>query len=496
MADFLPTLAALGVPVALALAAAACMMLLAGLTLSRPRLVVYPFLLMLCVHAASGYGMQTSYISLYSRGSGRLVFSFWQIALVAAFVWVFLSARLLAIRESDRALIERPSFVPWAWAWAGLLVGHVLAGLMMNVEFARLVSGLGFIEFVWMSLIAGLVVLAFRTREDVEELLRAIVVVALARAVYGLVRMALFGGDPANIYENSQHLGVTLTYFDIADSLLSALAVVISLHRLLGDTPREGWQMRILYAATAVLGLLNIAFTYRRTALIGICVALIVLFVFLPRKRRVQFVLVAVPVAIVGIAVIVRQRLGTFGSGSFLDMFFYDMIRPEVGEGPSRRAELELGLQAFLSSPWVGLGAWGQYPNATMIGWQVGSYPGSFVHSGPIHLAMKAGLVGLIVFAGFSTAIVRATVLALRECDPALKTAAIAGLAGLCFSVVDFLVSPPALRILELTGLCIALPYIALHAARARQQAPRERQQAMAMSVRVERLEPQTTGAG
>ena len=436
--------------------AVSAVLALAGATLMVPRLAIYPFLLVLFVHTGSGYGMATEIVPLYSRGSGRLFVTFWQIGLVAALAWIAIATSLHRSSAQAVSAAPRPSFWPWTIAWAVLLVAHVLAGLLLGVPPDRIVAQQGFSEFLWLSVLMAAVILAFRSERELQELLDVVVAVALVRAVYGLFRWLFLGGDPANIYAEGG-TNVRLTYFDIPDSLVATLAIVISLYRSFGPGTRErGWR-RLVHLAVIPLCSAIVLFSYRRTAWVGLIAALAIALLALPRRERVRLLLLAVPFVFVGLGLAMRQRLEQFSGEGFLRMFLFDFMTPDVGEESDRLLELKLGFEAFLSSPIYGKGAWGQYADASMVGWQTGETGGDFVHSGLLHLAMKTGLIGVSIFVGFLWALGRTAWLALREASPDLRGAAIVGIAGVAFVAVDFMIAPPYGRMQELGGLCCAL---------------------------------------
>ncbi len=462
MEAFIGAVQAYGVPTVVILLGIAAVVVAAGVTMARPIMMTLAFVFVLCVESGSAYGLDVVTQPIYSRGSGKLPLTFWQIGMIGALLWSVMSARLQDPLGPHAPLVPRPSFVPWAWAFFVLLVAHLLVGLMLGVDHEVILWAYGFSEMVWMSIIAALVVTTVRTAEDLDRLLKFIVLVALARAAYGLARFAFAGGDPMNIYATDGGVA-KLTFFDIPDSLVATLAAVIALYRLLADRVRTVGVWRLVYAATAMLCVANVLFSYRRSAWVGLLLALAVLLVFLPRRRRWQFAVLAVPVVLAGIGYTAYQRLDRFShNGNFLQMFLFDMISPEVGRESERTLELRLAWETFLRHPLLGTGAWGTYSNATLIDWQTGERAGAFLHSGPLHLALKTGLLGLALFAGYVLAIGRACWRAARIEDPDTRAAAVAGIAGILFALVDFLIAPPYNRMQELTGVCLALPYVAL----------------------------------
>ena len=101
-----------------------------------------------------------------------------------------------------------------------------------------------------------------------------------------------------------------------------------------------------------------------------------------------------------------------------------------------------------------------------------------FVHSGVLHIALKAGLPGLVLLGGLGWACMRASRTALRQgaanaadgapANVAVLALATAGVAGLAFMLPDILVGTPVpqVRTSQMLAICMACPYIALQAAR------------------------------
>ncbi len=466
MEDLLPLIQAYAIPTVMALVGVAVVVIGAGLTLSRPMWLTLVFLLVLFVESGSTYGGSATSRPIYGRGSGQLPLTFWQLGLLGSLFWSVVSAKLGNMRGSDEALTPKPSYVPWAWGFTVLLVGHLLVGLILGVKHEQILWAFGFSEFVWMSVVMGLVIATVRTPEQLDFLMKFIVVAGSLRALFGLARFAIGGGDPTNIYAIEGTVP-KLTFFDIPESLVSTLAAVIALYRLLADDRKVvAGLWRWIYIGASALCVANVVFSYRRSAWGGLVLSLAVLMLFLPRQRRIQFALLGAPLVLAAVGYTAYQRLDRWNTGNFLQMFLFDMISPDVGEESSRTLELKLAFESFIGSPLFGTGAWGHYSDASLIDWQTGEVAGAFLHSGPLHLALKAGVVGLALLAGFLWASLRAAFAAARIKDPTIRVAAVAGLAGMVFAGVDFAISPPYGRMQQLTGLCLALPYVALTVSR------------------------------
>jgi O-antigen ligase len=132
--------------------------------------------------------------------------------------------------------------------------------------------------------------------------------------------------------------------------------------------------------------------------------------------------------------------------------------------------ELKFALADFISHPLTGIGTWGRYTGYQHISWQAGQDGGLFLHSGVLHIALKAGLPGLVLLGGTIWAFCAFTRRALRNAPPELLGLATAGAAGLAFMLPDLLIGTPfpQVRTTQMLAICLALPYVAMAACRER----------------------------
>jgi hypothetical protein len=112
----------------------------------------------------------------------------------------------------------------------------------------------------------------------------------------------------------------------------------------------------------------------------------------------------------------------------------------------------------------TGIGSWGRYAGYQHISWQANADGGLFLHSGLLHVALKSGLVGLVVLGGTIWAFVAFARRALRTLPPEQLGLATAGVAGIAFMLPDFLVGTPIpqVRTTQMLAICLALPYLAM----------------------------------
>ena len=455
-------------PFIVVLALAALSVAGVGVGMVAPRLLVYPYLAIFFLINSTTYG-NLAIVSygggIYSRGSGLLYFSL--------LLWYMLGAWCCArASASFRGLDSAPcNLRPWFLGWLALLLGHVVVALFVGKKLSEALAPGGFSNIVWMAPLVSLMLLAFRTRDHAIELARFIMLAGLGRALFGLARWTIGGGDPNNVYANMNAIKIKLTFFDINDSLLCALAFSIAAVQLFQAAkvarPRIWAALEWMTLASTAL---CIVLSYRRTAWIGLVLVLLVVMWRFPLRRRLQLVALGLPIIAPALGYVALTRLSqTKGAGGGFGSLAYDMQSRRFGAESERVLELKLALADFLTNPLTGIGSWGRYTGHQRIAWQAGPEGGQFIHSGILHIGLKTGLIGLVLFAGTAWAFVHFSRRALRELPPELLGLGTAGVAGIAFMLPDILVGTPfpQVRTSQMLAVCLALPYLAMAAANA-----------------------------
>jgi hypothetical protein len=437
-----------------------------GIGLVWPRFLVVGYLAVCFFSNSTSYGSLATMVSpgVYSRGSGVLFFPL--------LLWCMFGAWCVARVSAGFQRHQAPpcNLRAWFLAWFLLLAGHVAVAMFSNVKLAEALAPSGFSNIVWMAPLVALLLLAYRTRAHAVELSRFILLAGFGRAAFGLVRWAAFGGDPNNVYANMNEIKIKLTFFDINDSLLCTIAFAIAAVNLFQAVRNDRnlfWKLAdwaTLFATAACLVL-----SYRRSAWLGFLLAFLVVMMRFPLRRRVQLLVFGMPAVGAAVLVAAMRRLGqTKGAGQGLGRLFYDMQSGRFGAESERVLELKLALADFVAHPLTGIGSWGRYTGFQHISWQAGEDGGLFVHSGVLHIALKAGLPGLVLLSGTIFAFAAIARRALRTLPPDLLGLATAGAAGLAFMLPDLLAGTPfpQIRTTQMLALCLALPYVALAACR------------------------------
>lgn len=434
----------------------------AGVGMVWPRFLVYAYLSIYFFVNSTTYGSIATFgsISIYTRGSGVMLFPL--------LFWLMLGAWLCARVSAGFQRYPTPpcNLRPWFLGWFLLLCAHVAVGMLSNVTLAESTAPSGFANIVWEGPLVALMLLSFRTKEHAIELSRFILLSGLMRASFGLARWALRGGDPNNVYANMNDIKIKLTFFDINDSVLCTIAFAIAAVNLfqLVKYKRSAFWAAVDWA-TLCMTAACVVLSYRRSAWIGFMLAFLVVMMRFPMQRRIQMVVLGMPVVGAGLLYAALKRLGqTKDAGHGLASLFYDMQSHRLGAQSERVLELKLALGDFISHPFTGIGSWGRYTGYQQISWQDGPDGGLFLHSGVLHIALKAGLPGLVLLFGTIWAFASFTRRALRSLPPELLGLATAGAAGLAFMVPDLLVGTPfpQVRTSQMQAICLALPYVAM----------------------------------
>lgn len=427
-----------------------------------PRFLLYGYLAIFFWMNSTSYGSLAVFATsgVYSRGSGVLYFPLLQ--------WMLLAFWLCARTSAGFRGWQAPpcNLKPWFWGWFVLLCAHVAAASFLNVTMKDALAPSGFSNLVWMGVLVAVMLLSFRSRAHAVELGRFIMLAGFGRACFGLARWAFLGGDPNNIYANMNDVHIKLTFFDINDSVVCTAAFAVAAVSLF-QAKRQKLGAFWWLACWATMGAttLCVVLSYRRSAWIGFMLAGIIVMLRFPFKRRLQLAALGTPVIGAGMLYVAARRLSqTKGAGHGLSSLVYDMETRRIGPENDRVLELKLALGDFLSHPFTGIGSWGRYSGYQAISWQEGPDGGKFLHSGILHIALKAGLPGLALLAGTIVAFVLGARRAFRTVPPDLLPLATAGAAGLIFMLPDLLIGTPIpqVRTTQVLAICMALPYVAL----------------------------------
>lgn len=449
-------------PFWLLLAALVALPLAFAVCLRVPALVALGFVAILCLFSSSTWGQLQAENNLYSRGTGLFHFS-----LLNLLLWTAVAATVLRALANRKRLAPNSPFAAFLGATGFMLAGHVAVGTIAGEELTAILGYNGILNVANMALFSVLLLMALNDEQGRRRLLLLIIGLAAIRAVFGLVRYFLFGGDSANPYANFESLDIKLVYFDIADNYIASLAAFVIAWLLLMPEVRLSLLRRALLVGLLALEIATVALSFRRSSLGGMALMFIVLMFRLPLRRQLIFMVIAVGAVSVAAMAFMQQRLQfNSNSGGLIASLLYD-VGPQRSTEVSRFYELEAASKSLEGNWLFGLGSWGSYyGNESMLDYHFGKF--DFVHSGFGHLVLKSGMVGLLLFVALLAAFIVRYLKIRRAVRGNHALLADAGMASLLFWLPTLLIGTPVIefRSMLLIGMALALPYLALMPAR------------------------------
>lgn len=414
-------------------------------------------------NASWGLMASDSGASFYNRGTGIFFFSAINLLLFG------LAAQATAARLWGNPLnvvhnLSKPALIFWV-----LLAGNVLVGSFADqVHWFEIIGYSGLLNVANFMFAFYVLINCLREPRDLDKLINVLIACAAARGLWGLARFLTLGGDPANFYANFQRIDVTLTFFDINDSLIATLSLFVCAWRLFTVKDLNA-KARALYYAVVALELFIVVFSYRRTAWGGLALAALLFALLQPRKLRYGLLLGFAAVGLPSILYKMLQR----SSLSLQHASFLERLLPDIAGGgelnftTGRFSELYAAFLSVKESPWVGLGTWGRYDGSRFseLAWHHGDF--GWMHSGVLHLALKSGLLGVAISIWVFVALIRFVQRVKGDMPKAQLGIMMAGLAGVLFMLPNWLIGTPVIefRTMQLMAFSFALPYLAYAAA-------------------------------
>lgn len=427
----------------------------------KPKYLVYLFLGLIFFFPNPGWGVldKANIFNLYSKGTGQL-----PVSLMTLFLWgMFLIVFVFANARSDA--LRWCNLRKYFWAFNALFAVYALFGVVIGNPIEKVLTEHGVITVFNMSLLVVVMLRIFKKKEDAEQLMSFLLLCVVTRGIYGIFRFVFQGGDPANVYANVEHIAVRLTFFDIGDLLVACMAAFYAGWMLLWKGRQVSFKGKLFYAFVLGVELFVIIFSYRRTAWGGLVLAGIPFVMLQPWRRRIQIALALAVLSMFTFTVVMRERLQGVAKGKgLLEMFFYDTAtKGKLSADQGRLAELNAAFQTVKENMLFGVGPWGGY----------GPYSIDFMHSGFLHVWLKTGLLGLVIFVAMLVGYVLFCTFRRRTIPPVERGYFEAGFAGFLFLLPTLFMGTPIIefRTMQLLGLVLVLPYIA-YAIQRRSQIP------------------------
>lgn len=448
----------------------------------QPMLLVLP--LMLVLAAFPGYSQLVSdgglAFDIYAKGSGYLFFSLFEITVIFAAVGVTLRGLFQRVARPapwqvrpGQALLARPAntLALWYWLMVLLMLGHTVVSMLTPREplLAQLARA-GVVYLLLQGLLVAALVGAVESRRALRQLMLAVAAVVALRMLWGALRYVAFGGDPSSFYESG---GSTLkiSFWDINDSVW---AVMLASALVWLAATKDKWRVegRLLAFLFALLCLGVAALSARRTAQGGALLALLVLALLLPRGRKL-WVLALVAVILPLAAYKLQAR--SDDARPWFDRIFNAEQKGLYQLDPRRQRfyELKVAMQTVAKNPIFGVGPAGAFDPPGHIGLEYhrGNY--HFVHSGFVHVLLKTGIVGLLVFCGLLLAYLASLRKQWRTAPERYRVYLVASACSFAAGLPNLVFGTPMIesRTMFLMGLGFALPLLVARIAHAESQA-------------------------
>lgn len=410
----------------------------------------------------SGYGSLTVDHNIYSRGNGQMFFPFVVIGLwfLLPLAW---ASNIFNKNKPIKTNLSKPAI-----AITIIFAANIIAALVLDVKMKYAFSTNGIINIIHACAFGALLVRTVVSEKDLKNIEYFIIFAGSARGIFGLVRWAFFGGDPVNVYNNFEKIDIKLTFFELNDSMIAGAIAFYAIRKLLLLWNNLSLSEKSLWVLIFLIELATVILSYRRTAWSGMALISVFLIYVLPREQRSKVIL-SLPFLAIPIFLVAAQRLTAAAKGTsknLIELFFYDVSSRGAFEIESMRTlELKLAFNTILDNPIFGVGIWGRYSGSNSITWQQGEEAYSFIHSGILHLMLKTGFAGLIIFIVLFFNFLFFINKYRRLLDEKDKVFFDTSLAALIFIIPDFLIGTPItqFRTMLFYALFATLPYIIVH---------------------------------
>lgn len=435
--------------------------LIIGTSLKAPKITAIAMMAVLFLFSSSTWGQLQAENTIYARGVGQLSFSIMNLVLFVA------GSAVLIRKMADRQYPHlAPSLSTYFWGFALLLLAHVIVAMVSGIDILTALSYTGVINVLNMLIFMYLTIMAFREERGRNKLLATIIILAGIRAIFGIVRYIWFGGDTANPYGNFDRLDIKILFFDMGDNFVASLAAFCAAWLLTSPTLRLSTLKRLGLYAFLALEIAAVTLSFRRAALLGLAMMFIFLLSRVPKRKRIQLILMSTVIVVTGVTIFFQQRFQHIAhdDGNLFTSLLFDLMQDKDAgsEAPGGRwYELWAAAQSVGNNWLFGLGTWGTFTgDQVLLDYHFGRF--DFVHSGFGHIIMKTGLVGLLLFIGLLFKFTRFYFRHCKSLSGNARLIADAGFAGLLFWIPTLLIGTPIIefRTMLLIGLTLALPFI------------------------------------
>ena len=352
----------------------------------------------------------------------------------------------------------------WLILFALMFLGHIFVGLTDDKTFwVFLFHGLGLIHVVHMGMLMYIVASVLDNEKDISAFIMIFLAVALGRAIFGLGRFLLFGGDPQNGYATLGGTGLKITYWDLNEGLIASMAAFYFVYRLVHDRAQLSSAHRWFFIAAFVIEIATIVLSYRRTNLFGVILVTIYFLSLLPWRKSVIYAVVGaaliLPPALGVVVYRAQETIGAHQVGLWEAISQEKSGKEKFGERGDRFYELQVAFRDVEDNPIFGIGSWNAFKigpgDAISLAYHQGNF--HFVHSGFGHVLLKSGFLGLTLFAGILLAAWRYAGKARHLINPKYRALFESYRAGLWFMVPTLAFGTPIVEMRTMLWLAMVL---------------------------------------
>ncbi len=455
-----------GIPVAIALAISLTFIGGIGLGIANGRFLVLCFVFVIFAFVNPSYGfVEAPAFNIYAKGGKTFLLPFIQYGFYALFIAVWTSNAF-----EGRKLL-RDAGGGWLIALGILFIGHLIAGVVLeDLSPLHILAPRGIINILHIGMAVYLVASAIRTEEDLKYVVRLIVILVFCRGVFALVRFALFGGDPQNAYANLEggNTALKITFWDGNEGVLASMAAFYAAWKVFRDWSGKIEGKTLFFLLMLVVEVLVVVLSFRRSNWIALLLVSLYFLRFLPYSRRLIVGLLGISLLLPAIWFVANKRFEA--SALERNRSVIETLAPDArGVGASDRKksrfyELDRAWATLEKSPvtiTLGVGSWGSFDPGNdhlALAYHAGHY--DFVHSGFGHVLLKSGAIGLIIFLGVGTSILRRSTIPIESMESKLAAIHFTFRAG-AVAMIPTLVSGtpiPELRTTWMLGIILGVP--------------------------------------
>ena len=396
--------------------------------------------------------------TIYYRGSGLLYLPIVTWLIIGG----FLSSMGLGWLFHKKATLSTPLSKLY-WSILALCLAHLIFGTIIGIPPQRLFSNNGLFPLTLSSMVFLWGAAQLKDPQQAVTLFKFLLAAVFIRCLFGLVRYAFLGGDPVNIYQNIEKLGIKVVFFDFHDSTFATLLVLFALSYMLIVKSKQ-LTIQLFCISAVLIGTATVILSLHRASLVGFFLGALVIVGFVEQRQK--FLLLAgIGIgSFASLAAITFFRLSKLQSNTGVSAFFYDFVaRTAFGPKSARALESKQALATIIENPLFGVGSWGRYEGFG-IGWQELAGEGAYetVHNGFLQIALKSGVIGLALICILFFVHSRACMNLIRQSSGWYRCAQLAAFGAFISMMPNFAIGMVMAqqRGLFLNALLLLLPYL------------------------------------